>query len=181
MMKPIIFLLVASVLFAAPGSAKDANVHLNPEWEYVADTVMGGVSTGQINVEDVAGRAATRLTGTVSLDNNGGFVQMAFDLLPDGTGLDASGYTGIEIDVLGNGEAYDLRLRTDALTRPWQSFRTEFTAPSEWTTIRLPFTDVTPHRTDAAFDPTQLRRIGMLAIGRAFEADIAVSAIRFYC
>ena len=129
-------LLVASGLFAAPASARDAAMELNPDWEYVADTVMGGVSTGQINVEEIAGRAATRLTGTVSLDNNGGFVQMAFDLLPDGTGMDASDYTGIEIEVFGNAEAYDLRLRTDALTRPWQSFRTEFVAPPEWTTIR---------------------------------------------
>ena len=28
---------------------------LNPDWEYVADTVMGGVSTGAVTREDVAG------------------------------------------------------------------------------------------------------------------------------
>ncbi|WP_367179864.1 CIA30 family protein [uncultured Tateyamaria sp.] len=118
-----------------------------------------------------------RLTGDVSLDNNGGFVQIAFDLA-DGEVFDASGYTGIALNVLGNGETYDLRLRTDALTRPWQSFRTEFVAPDTWTTIELPFSVFEAHRTDATFDPARLRRIGILAIGREMQADIAVSDVR---
>ncbi|WP_367274339.1 CIA30 family protein [uncultured Tateyamaria sp.] len=152
---------------------------LDPQWEYVADSVMGGVSTGQAVQEVVQARDATRLSGLVSLDNNGGFVQIAFDLA-GGAAFDASAFTGIALDVLGNGETYDLRLRTDALTRPWQSFRTEFTAPDTWTTIRLPFTAFIAHRTDASFDPMRLRRIGVLAIGREMQADIAVSGVRLY-
>nr|WP_147111591.1 CIA30 family protein [Tateyamaria sp. syn59] len=154
-------------------------MELSPEWEYVADTVMGGVSSGQANVEVVEGREAVRLTGTVSLENNGGFVQIAFDLA-DGAVFDASGFTGVALDVLGNGESYDLRLRTDALTRPWQSFRSEFLAPDEWTTIRIPFTEFEAHRTEASFDPARLRRVGILAIGREMQADVAVSGVRFY-
>ncbi|AXI42543.1 NADH:ubiquinone oxidoreductase complex i intermediate-associated protein 30 [Sulfitobacter sp. SK011] len=181
MIRLFISLLLATTLsIGAPVFAKDTALDLKPDWEFVADTVMGGVSTGQISTLNVAGRNATRLTGAVSLDNNGGFVQMAFDLLSDGTGFDASEHTGLEIEVFGNGEAYDLRLRTDALTRPWQSFRTEFVASPEWTTLRIPFSDITPHKTDATFDPAEVRRIGIVAIGREFEADVAVAAIRFY-
>ncbi|MBY5934223.1 CIA30 family protein [Tateyamaria omphalii] len=152
---------------------------LTPDWEYVADTVMGGVSSGQAVIEVVEGREAVRLTGAVSLENNGGFVQIAFDLAGGGA-FDASGYAGVALDVLGNGESYDLRLRTDALTRPWQSFRSEFVANEAWTTIRIPFTAFEAHRTDASFDPSRLRRIGILAIGREMQADIAVSGVRFY-
>nr|WP_092642053.1 CIA30 family protein [Jannaschia faecimaris] len=148
---------------------------LTPDWEYVADTVMGGVSTGQITREVVGGRAAVRLTGDVSLDNNGGFVQMAFD-----TDVDASVFVGVEFDAYGNGETYELRARTDALTRPWQSFRATFVAPAEWTTIRIPFADLEAHRTDARFVPGELRRLGLLAIGREFRADLAVSGIRLF-
>ncbi|APX13661.1 NADH:ubiquinone oxidoreductase complex i intermediate-associated protein 30 [Tateyamaria omphalii] len=154
-------------------------MELNPDWEYVADTVMGGVSSGQASVETVEGREAVRLTGTVSLENNGGFVQIAFDLA-GGDVFDASDFTGVALDVLGNGESYDLRLRTDALTRPWQSFRSEFVAPEVWTTIGVPFTAFEAHRTEAAFDPSRLRRVGILAIGREMQADIAVSGVRFY-
>jgi adhesin HecA-like repeat protein len=153
---------------------------IDPTWEFVADTVMGGVSRGQVTQEEVAGRAATRLTGTVSLDNNGGFVQMAADLADRGAVFDASGWTGIALDTYGNGAEYEVRLRTDALTRPWQSFRATFTAPPVWTTHTLPFSAFTPHRTDAAFDPARLRRLGLLAIGAEMEADLAVAKLSLY-
>jgi len=155
-------------------------LELSPNWEFVADTVMGGVSTGAISTGTVDGRKATRLAGSVSLDNNGGFVQMAFDLKRSGAVFDASDWAGIELDVYGNEESYDLRLRTDDLSRAWQSYRAAFRAPACWTTVRLPFAGFLPHRTDAPFDPAHLRRIGVLAIGRVFEADVAVSAVRFY-
>ena len=125
---------------------------LSPDWEYVADTVMGGVSQGQAQRETVAGRDAIRLTGTVSLDNNGGFVQIAFDL-DAGQDFDASAFAGLAFDVLGNGDTYDLRVRTRALSRPWQSFRASFAAPEIWTEVRVPFEALTAHRTDARFDP----------------------------
>ena len=85
-------------------------------WRFVADTVMGGVSSGAIERTPVGGRKALRLSGAVSLENNGGFIQMALNLAPDGQSVDASRFSGIEITVQGNGEAYGLHLRTDDLT-----------------------------------------------------------------
>lgn len=155
-------------------------MELNPDWEYVADGVMGGVSNGGMHHEIFRGRRAVVLRGDVSLDNNGGFIQIAFDLRPDGTRMDASDHDGIELDVCGNDARYDLRLRTDQLTRPWQSFRAEFQALRDWHTVRIPFDAVVSHKTDALFDPTQLRRIGVLAIGRAFHAEVAVAGLRFF-
>lgn len=155
-------------------------MELYPNWEYVADVVMGGLSRGGRTTEVFCGRNADVLRGDVSLDNNGGFVQIACDLCADGTMFDASGWTGLELDVCGNGEHYDIRLRTDQLTRPWQSFRAEFVASGDWQSIRLPFDDFVPHRTDAAFDPARLKRIGLLAIGRAFRAEVAIAGLRLY-
>ncbi|WP_435138219.1 CIA30 family protein [Pseudopelagicola sp. nBUS_19] len=149
-------------------------------WEFVADAVMGGVSSGQIACGNIDGRSATRLTGLVSTKNNGGFIQMASDLKRDGSVLDARDWSGIEIEVYGNEETYDLRLRTDGLPRPWQSFRTSFFAPQSWTTLRVPFWQFEPHKTDKVLDLARLRRIGVLAIGRVFQADIAVSDVRLY-
>jgi len=155
-------------------------MELDPRWEYIADGVMGGVSRGGMTQQVFRGRDAAVLRGDVSLDNNGGFIQIAFDLRDDGTGRDASDWDGIEMDVCGNGELYDVRLRTDQLTRPWQSFRAEFTAPLDWQALQIPFESVLAHRTDAVFDPAQLRRIGILAIGREFQAEIAVAGVRLY-
>ncbi|MBT3142122.1 CIA30 family protein [Falsiruegeria litorea] len=153
---------------------------LETTWEFVADTVMGGISSGQISDQVVGGRSARRLTGKVSLENNGGFIQMASDLKRDSSGLDANHWGGIQIDVFGNDETYDLRLRTDDLDRPWQSFRAPFWAPAYWTTMRFPFSVFVPHKTDKVLNPAKLRRIGIVAVGRVFQADIAVSDVRLF-
>ena len=149
-------------------------------WELLSDRVMGGVSAGRLSLEPVTGRMAIRLQGNVSLENNGGFIQMALDLDPMGGSVDCRGYEGLEIEVSGNGETYGLHLRTADLSRPWQSYRQAFLAPPDWETIRLPFAKFLPHRTDVAFAPGRIRRLGLVAIGRAFRADLALSAIRFF-
>jgi hypothetical protein len=43
-------------------------------WTYFADTVMGGVSTGNATFERDAVGSFVRLSGEVSTDNNGGFI-----------------------------------------------------------------------------------------------------------
>ena len=148
-------------------------------WQLLTDQVMGGVSKGTMVRDAVAGRAAIRMRGDVSLENNGGFVQIALDLSPDGGVVDASAWSGIELDVFGNGEEYGVHLRTDALTRPWQSYRQSFTADAEWRTVQLPFDQFVPHRTDVRLDTHRLRRIGVVAIGRAFSCDLALGGLRF--
>ena len=150
------------------------------DWRLVADTVMGGNSEGRMRREVVAGRAALHMTGDVSLANNGGFLQLALDLAPDGEAVDARAWTGIEIDVFGDGETYNLHLRTTDLWLPWQSYRQNFDAPPRWTTRRLPFADFAPYRTDTPLALNKLRRLGVVAIGRAFQPDIAIGGVRFY-
>jgi hypothetical protein len=164
------------VIDALDRPAPEATV--GTRWEYVSDRVMGGVSTGGLEREEVAGRPAMRLTGSVSLENNGGFVQMALDLSPSGQGIDARGYEALEIDVFGNGETYNVHLRTADVVRPWQSYRSRFEAAREWRTVKLPLHAFSPHRLDAPLDLSTLRRIGIVAIGEAFEADVAVGGLR---
>ncbi len=153
---------------------------IGTRWELVTDRVMGGVSAATAARETVAGRPALRLRGDVSLENQGGFVQLALDLAPGGGTLDASGRQGIEIDVLGNDEGYNMHLRTADVVRPWQSYRAEFTAPPDWRTVRLPFAAFAAHRIEAAMDTARLRRLGVVAIGRVFAADIAIGGLRFF-
>lgn len=149
-------------------------------WQFVVDGVMGGVSRGAMVRETIKGRSALRMYGAVSLENNGGFIQVALDLSPDGGVVDASAFAGFEIDAIGNEEVYNLHLRTTDLSRPWQSYRHSFQAGSNWKTHRLAFADFDAYRTDKPLDLRQLRRIGIVAIGRAFQANVAIGGIRFY-
>ncbi len=148
---------------------------LEPNWELVTDRVMGGVSNGQMGQAVINSHAATRMTGQVNLDNNGGFIQIAADLPPPPT--DAK---GVALHLIGNAETYNIHLRTTDLDRPWQSFRHAFTAPSEWTLCHFDFGDFEAHRTDEPLRPGNIRRIGIVAIGRVFDADAAVSTVCYY-
>jgi Complex I intermediate-associated protein 30 (CIA30) len=58
---------------------------------------MGGVSMGNLLREEYDGRIANVLRGKVSLENNGGFIQMATNL--GNSPIDASTFEGIELDV----------------------------------------------------------------------------------
>lgn len=149
-------------------------------WSLFTDQVMGGISQGDLTREMVCGRSALRMRGLVSLENNGGFVQMARDLTPGGGAIDASAFIGVEMDVMGNGESYGCHLRTLATIRPWQSYRHGFPTTQRWTTVRLPFAEFVGHRIDVPLDLSSLRRIGLVAIGRQFHADLSVSRVAFY-
>ena len=153
---------------------------IGTRWELFTDTVMGGVSRATMLRETVEGRIAIRLRGDVSLENNGGFVQISLDFRPDGGSIDASSWSGIELDVLGNAEEYALNLRTTDLNRPWQSYRQTFKAAPRWETVRLPFSDFAPNRTEIPLDLHHLRRMGIIGIGRAFHADVSLGGVRFF-
>ena len=55
---------------------------IGSNWQLLTDQVMGGVSKGIMVRDAVAGRPAIRMRGDVSLENNGGFVQIALGQTP---------------------------------------------------------------------------------------------------
>ena len=152
---------------------------IGTDWRVMTDTVMGGVSDGRIEPTVIAGRPCLRLSGAVSLENNGGFVQASLDLGASGA-LDASGYGGIELDVYGNDEGYNLHLRTADTRIVWQSYRASFHAGPRWQTVRLPFAAFQPYRISQPLDLKTLRRLGLVAIGREMRADLCVARIGLY-
>jgi hypothetical protein len=152
---------------------------LGTAWRLVTDQVMGGVSRGRMARRSLDGREALCMGGAVSLENNGGFVQVNLDLSPTGV-FDAAGFSGIRLVVRGNGEAYNLHLKTTATTMPWQSYRAEFLAGDTWQEVRLPFSAFTPHRLVPALDVTRLTRLGLVAIGREMTAELCVDELGFY-
>lgn len=160
-------------------SSNDLQASNGAFWRAVTDTVMGGASTGNVIATVVEGQPCVRLRGTVSLENNGGFVQASLDLNEDGL-LDASACSGIEITVLGNGEMYNLHLRTDDTRIVWQSYRASFLAQPYWQIVRLPFKRFKPYRIDQPLDTRQLRRLGVVAIGREMLADVCIAEVSLY-
>ena len=158
------------------GSGTTAST-LGPTWRFFTDAVMGGVSRGAMTVEVVSGRPALCMHGQVRLDNNGGFVQMALDL-PAPLPMSPGGpWRAVELDVRGNGHRYGLHLRTRGMTAPWQAWRASFEAGPDWRTVRLPFDAFEPYRTGGVLDPAAINRIGVVAVGARFEAEVCIARI----
>ena len=72
------------------------NFESQPEtrWRFFADTVMGGISTGQLEFVQEDEDIHAHMTGSVSTENNGGFIQFRMELpapLPKRTGRFTSG------------------------------------------------------------------------------------------
>ena len=153
---------------------------LGEKWRMFTDQVMGGVSTATSGYDSIQGQRCLRLKGTVSLENNGGFVQVALPLAKSEQTFDASEYRGVRIWVYGNGEDYYIHLRTSQTLLPWQYYGAKFFADAQWQKIDLPFTQFEPENLSSPLKPKKLKRIAIVAIKKEFEADIAVSRIEFY-
>ena len=148
-------------------------------WRLVTDGVMGGVSRGELSREVIDDRACVALRGRVSTENNGGFIQMALDL-DDEAVKRARQYEGLQLTVRGNGESYNVHLRTSYLWLPWQSYRANFTAGPDWQSVQLPFADFASYKTSSPLKLGKLSRIGIVAIGRDFDADLCVQQVALY-
>jgi hypothetical protein len=160
-------------------SREGPDTPLGTAWRLVSDRVMGGVSSGRLVPDRLDGRPCLHLAGEVSMDNDGGFLQASLDLAESGY-LDASAYAGIAVDVLGNGEAYNLHLRSADTTLVWQSYRASFPTGPAWQTVRLPFADFRPYRVNHPLDLARLRRLGIVAIGRPMQADVCIARLALY-
>ncbi len=139
------------------------------DWSYLADTVMGGVSEGSARIED----GALRLTGRVSTENRGGFIQARTEV--SGVPEDAE---GLRIEVRGNGEPYFVHLRTRRTRLPWQYYQARFESTGGWQDVTLRWPDFRPsgRLLPAAPAPQEIRSLALVAFGRDHVADVSLRA-----
>ena len=149
-------------------------------WTGFTDRVMGGVSDADLKLAEVAGRRCLRLTGRVTRDRGGGFIQMALDLAPRGSTFDASGYDGVELLVHGNDEDYNLHLRTPDCRWYDQSYRHSFHAPRRWHSVRVPWSAFAPNDVAAPLAVNRLQRLAVLGWMREFVADVSLASLALY-
>lgn len=156
------FWLFALVVTAEDVGKRQTEVHLKfdgdtaePNWTPQNDNVMGGVSEGRALIRD----GVLAFTGSLSLENNGGFAQVRIQNL----GYDLSGKKVMKLRVMGDGRTYQLRLATDARHRGSRiSYSVEFpTEAGEWTEVEVRFADLKPSHHGNALDgpPANLSQV----------------------
>jgi hypothetical protein len=187
----IMALILAVALFGRPPQSAedfllddfsgDSGVSaIGTTWRGFTDRVMGGISDATYQFTSIDGKRCLQLKGQVSLENQGGFVQVALSLERNRRPFDASPYTGLRIWARGNSETYYIHLRTPQANRPWFYYQASFTAGDEWQEVEIPFSQFIPDNFRAELDTARLTRVAIVAAKKAYEADVAVSRIEFY-
>lgn len=158
--------VLATASAADPSTAADPVIDFekpseSAKWVVVNDGVMGGLSKGAMRIDD----GEMTFTGTLSLENNGGF-----SLVETSNGAwDFSNASGLKVRVKGDGRTYQLRLGTTERTRGDRvSYTGEFTTEDgEWVERVVRFEDLIPmHRGELMdsppLDPANVEQIGIL-------------------
>jgi uncharacterized surface protein with fasciclin (FAS1) repeats len=153
---------------------------LGTRWRLYTDRVMGGISRATSRYEVLDGKQCLRMQGSVSLENNGGFVQIALSLKPDDQAFDASGYSGVRLWVRGNGRPYYVHLRTTQNRLPWQYYNAPIETDEKWRRIDIPFSEFKVENSRVGLDISKLKRIAVVGAKKEFDADIAVARMEFY-
>jgi monofunctional biosynthetic peptidoglycan transglycosylase len=120
----------------------------SPGWYTVNDDVMGGVSSSEVRIVE----ENLSFSGTMSLENNGGFSSVRSEWRP----IDLSDYDGILLRVLGDGKTYRLRIQSVETGRNI-SYNASFeTRPDSWEIFYFPFADMVPTYFGTAVDVDKL-------------------------
>lgn len=104
-------------------------------WYTVDDVVMGGRSNGNFYIND---EGHGEFSGTVSLENNGGFSSLRHVF----SEKDVSSYASISIRLKGDGKTYQFRVKSDRSER--HSYTYDFETSGEWEWVDISMKDMVP-------------------------------------
>ena len=180
----LLILLVATLLLAAgqattsSGSAaprllddfEDGNLDAAPglPWIVIADDLMGGASTGQIDVVEpgAAGtKKALRLQAQIREGFRTPFVGAWTAAQAEGSPTDLSSFQGIRFQARGQGGVFRVALRSGQTGGGVMNFVKAFDAPKDWTAFSVPFSELAaqaPSPTPVPWSPQTVSWIGFI-------------------
>ncbi|MEM1079981.1 MAG: CIA30 family protein [Pseudomonadota bacterium] len=161
-----------STLLLDDFSSQNGMSKLGTEWVGFTDRVMGGLSDIDAGYIQTDHGPAVKMSGSVRLENNGGFIQLRLPLNARGGNADWSGYASVRLEVRGQPGAYYLHLRTQDNRRPWHYYAAPIDLNDQWQTVEIPLSAFEPQGTRQPLDLTAARSIALVAYGERFEADI---------
>jgi peptide methionine sulfoxide reductase msrA/msrB len=191
-MKSLIFTILAGLFLYGTGCSDVKKVMADDDyivedfaantgdWEFISDDVMGGKSTGQMAMTDEQGRKRLHMTGKLSLENNGGFIQVRRPISKEAKYFDASGFKGVRVEVKGDGHQYAIHLRSSSTWLPWQYYEAKFDTTGQWQTIKLPFEDFKPYYLSRELKTSRLTTVALVALKEKFEPDIYLREVAMY-
>ena len=174
-------ILIISLIFITVISKADKmfldNFKLIGKWDFITDQVMGGVSYGKVEYQKINNQTTAIITGKVSLENNGGFIQIRRNL----NKIDLSGSKKVKIISKGNNEKYYIHLRTSMTILPWQYYQSSFMAGDKFGISFLPIEGFkrSSFLLPSKINPKNIKSIGIVAYGKNYDVNLLVKEIGF--
>ena len=148
-------------------------------WNVVNDTVMGGVSSGRLVVDD----GLMVFDGELSLDNNGGFASVRSPVIDPDFAAAWSGRSGTRIVVEGDGRTWTVEVRTADVDGGWiaslpttSGSKAEVVVP--WTTFEPVTRFLDPRVAEGPLDPRRIVSIAFYLVdGIEGSFRLAISSI----
>ena len=148
------------------------------KWEFISDQVMGGISSGSFNILKEKNISFLRMKGKVSLENDGGFIQVRKLVeVPIKKNI-----TGIKVKAKGNKEDYFIHLRTKFTMLPWQYYQLKFTVDENWKSYNLNIDEFTRSGSllPKTINPKHIKSVAIVAFGKKYDVTVDVAEIRFF-
>ena len=130
----ICILITLNIMNPKPIFDFNKSVNIEP-WRIVNDVVMGGRSSSNF---DLSADGHGRFSGTVSLENNGGFCSVRYDFAP----IEVSQENYVVLKIKGDGKDYQMRVK-DKSGR-YYSYIKPFKTSGEWETVKIKLNDMYP-------------------------------------
>ncbi len=151
--------------------------NVKQDWEFISDQVMGGVSSGKIDLISESSRNFIRLSGNVSTENNGGFIQFRSDF-----DFEKKNFKGIRIKAKGFPSKYYIHIRTTFLLLPWQYYSGAFEVSENWQTFEILFNDFEKSNfyQPSNFGSSEIKSIGFVAFGKDFKPQLDIIEVELF-
>ena len=163
------------------------------DWRFFSDQVMGGISEGQVSLEQDGDKVFIRLYGDVRTANNGGFIQLRTSTSLSNKPLifkklhnskkDGKKIQGIRLKVKGNGEKYHIFIQTTIFYRLPTGYQiATFDTSPDWKIVEIPFNRFKnlKDNKNSNINAKDIKTFGIVAYGRDFKSDLSVSSVEFY-
>mgnify|MGYP005823356455 CR=1 FL=1 len=144
-------------------------------WRVVDDVVMGGVSSGNFEINE---KGNGLFTGEISLDNNGGFSSLRYRF----DKINVENFTKVILKIKGDGKKYQFRVKDNSQND--YSYIQSFETSNNWELIEINLSDMYPafrgRNLDMSnFSSTKIEEIALL-IGNKKEETFRLEISKIY-
>jgi hypothetical protein len=163
-------------------SADPDSSPMRGQWRGFTDRVMGGRSDMQAGLIQEDGELFLRMLGTVTTENNGGFIQVRLAFEPSQLNADLQDYEGVRVRYRINREGnYLIHLRTRQSRLPWAYYSASLPDGDGWQIAEIPWSEFKANGTmRQSFNPNDLRSLALVAGEDNFQAEIDLQLIGLY-